>query len=70
MSTILVLLTFLIGLSPPQDPVQKPLKPRVRQFQYLEDDNPRHRLLVTDPSVDPGEPPLPIVVWLHGGGWM
>ncbi len=70
MSTILVLLTFLIGLSPPQDPVQKPLKPRVRQFQYLEDDNPRHRLLVTDPRVDPGEPPLPIVVWIHGGGWM
>jgi acetyl esterase/lipase len=36
---------------------------------YADDDNPRHRLDIYLPKEPKGDGPLPMLVYIHGGGW-
>ena len=41
----------------------------VPDLPYAGNDNPRQRLDLLLPRTDPGAPPRPLVVFVHGGGW-
>jgi acetyl esterase/lipase len=72
--------TFLKQAQPnrPQpNPGQPRMNPRFRDavvshvdIPYADDDNPRHRLDLFLPKKPTNDAPLPVVVFIHGGGWM
>jgi len=70
MLPITLLLVAVVTLSQPPVPAKEAPRPQGRQFQYLDDANPRHELLLFQPTGHSPENPLPLVVWIHGGGWM
>ena len=70
MLPITLLLVAVINISPPQVPAKEAPRPQGRQFQYLNDANPRHQLILFQPAEHSPETPRPLVVWIHGGGWM
>ena len=41
----------------------------LRDLPYADTDNPRQRLDLVLPEKRIGNEPLPLVVWIHGGGW-
>ena len=41
----------------------------LRDLAYADTDNPRQRLDLVLPEKRIGNDPLPLVVWIHGGGW-
>jgi acetyl esterase/lipase len=41
----------------------------VPDLPYAASDNPRQRLDLLLPRTNPGDPPRPLVVFVHGGGW-
>ncbi len=52
-------------------PTPKPLPPGVRMIadcEYSPDGHPRHRLDLYLPEVV--TQPLPVILWIHGGGWV
>ena len=54
-----------------QSPSIRPLPPGVRQIadcQYVENGHPRHRLDLYLPEQI--NAPLPVILWVHGGGWI
>ena len=54
-----------------QSPLIRPLPPGVRQIadcQYVENGHARHRLDLYLPEQIAG--PLPVILWVHGGGWI
>ena len=65
----LILLAACNFLEPDQQ-AGKPTIPQGKSFQYVADANPRHRLMVYQPAEASAEESFPIVVWIHGGGWM
>ncbi len=70
MLPITLLLLTLVNLIQPPAPSKEAPRPQPRQIQYLDDANPRHQLLLFQPTGHSPETPLPLVVWVHGGGWM
>lgn len=70
MLPITLLLGLVTGLGQMEIDRTQPTGPRASAIRYLDDANPRHQLLLLQPDTDTLEKPLPIVVWIHGGGWM
>ncbi len=54
-------------------PVEAPRSSRIRlvpDVDYAGDGNPRHRLTLAFPLESAVKKPLPIIVYIHGGGWL
>lgn len=71
----LLLAILLTALGQPENRPNPPGQPegqkapKIVEVAYADDDNPRHRLLLFVPNRPVTAAPLPLVVWIHGGGW-
>lgn len=73
-ATLLILALAAGRAQPPAAPGKMPPPPAVpegvqayRDLQYIDDGHERHRLDLFVPQK--AEKPLPLIIWIHGGGW-
>ena len=72
----LLLLAILLASPGPQGSrpdspgrAERSKEPKIVEIAYADDENPRHKLLLFLPTRPAHSDPLPLVIWIHGGGW-
>ena len=66
----LLLITILLTIQWPSTGPNVPQKGHeVIEVAYIDDENPRHRLGLFVPRQPSLKTALPLVIWIHGGGW-